>query len=65
MVLRRHLKEPRLIGATMPSGELEYYTDRRADRGIYFELKLRGLASLGGRLDSLIQDSISGFTRSR
>ena len=62
VVFRRSLKEPRRIGITIPSGELEYFIDRRADSGIYFEFQLRGLASLGGRLDSLIQDSIPGFT---
>ena len=65
VVFRRNLKEPRRIGITMPNDEIGYYTDRRADSGIYFELQLLGLASLGGRLDSLIRDSIPGFTRSQ
>ncbi len=65
VLFRRNLEEPRRIGITSPNGTIEYVTDRRADSGIYFEFQLRGLASLGGRLDSLIQDSVPGFTGDR
>ena len=65
IVFRRNLEEPRLIGLTTPGSGVRFVTDRRADSGIYFEFQLKGLASLGGRLDSLIEDSIPGYTGSR
>ena len=65
VVFRRNLEEPRRIGLTMPGGTLQFITDRRAESGIYFEFQLRGLASLGGRLNSLIQDSVPGITGDR
>ena len=65
IVFRRELEEPRLIGLAVPGQPIQYVTDRRADSGIYFEFQLKGLASLGGRLDSLIRDSIPGYIASR
>lgn len=65
IVFRRNLEEPRLIGLTVPGQPTRFMTDRRADSGIYFEFQLKGLASLGGRLDSLIRDSIPGFIGDR
>ena len=44
---------------------VDYKTVPKADSGIYFEFQLRGLASLGGRLNSLIQDSVPGITGDR
>jgi len=61
IVYRRELEEPRLFRIEMPGMPTQFVTDRRADSGIYFEFQLKGLASLGGRLDSMIQDSIPGF----
>jgi LPS-assembly protein len=61
IVFRRELEEPRLLRVEMPGMPTRFVTDRRADSGIYFEFQLRGLASLGGRLNSMIQDSIPGF----
>lgn len=62
VVFRRHLEEPRILGTGFP---VQYFTDRRADSGIYFEFQLKGLASLGGRLDSLIGDAIPGYAAGR
>ena len=61
IVFRRNLEEPRVIGLSNPGVPIKYVIDRRADSGIYFEFQLKGLASLGGRLDSLIHDAIPGF----
>ncbi|MEK9822963.1 MAG: hypothetical protein VW840_12390, partial [Gammaproteobacteria bacterium] len=61
IVYRRELEEPRRYRIEMPGMPTQFVTDRRADSGIYFEFQLKGLASLGGRLDSMIQDSIPGF----
>jgi LPS-assembly protein len=65
LVFRRNLDEPRLYSLTTPGIAPRFVTDRRADSGIYFEIQLKGLASLGGRLDSLLQDSIPGYLTDR
>lgn len=61
VVFRRHLEEPRRIAVTSPGAPPRFIVDRRADTGIYFEFQLKGLASLGGRLDNLLSNSIPGF----
>ena len=65
VLFRRNLEEPRRTSIRTLNGATEFITNRRADSGIYFEFQLRGLASLGGRLDSLLQDSIPGFSGDR
>ena len=65
VLFRRNLEEPRRTSIRTINGATEFVTNRRADSGIYFEFQLRGLASLGGRLDSLIQNSIPGFSGDR
>jgi LPS-assembly protein len=63
----RFLKEPRLISVSVddpgsPTGETTFRKlDHRSDSGIFFEFQLKGLADLGGRLDSLLEDSIPGY----
>ena len=65
IVFRHHLEEPRRIAVTTPGAPTRLVVDRRADSGIYFEFQLKGLASLGGRLDNLLSNSIRGFTPER
>ena len=67
LVVRRFLKEPRTIiafvddpnspGQFIPQSE---YT-MPVDVGIFFEFQLKGLATLGKRLDSLLEDAIPGY----
>lgn len=61
VVFRRHLERPRGLVITTPGAPTQFVVDRRADSGIYFEFQLKGLASLGGRLDNLLGNSIPGF----
>ncbi len=65
VVFRRNLKEPRIIAISAPGSATEFVKDRRADSGIYFEFQLKGLASLGGRLDNLLHNSIPGYNPGR
>ena len=65
VVFRRHLEEPRRIAVTTQGAAPAFIVDRRVDSGIYFEFQLKGLASLGGRLDNLLGNSIPGFTPKR
>jgi LPS-assembly protein len=64
---RRYLKDPRLITVTVddpssPGGEMNVsILQQRSDSGIFFEVQLKGLANLGGRLDRLLEDSIPGY----
>ncbi len=60
LVYRRSLEEPRLVSFTSPLGTTTAI-DHRADSGIFFEFQLKGLGSLGGRLDSFLRDSIPGY----
>jgi len=67
LVIRRFLKQPRFVSAlvddpTSPTGFSEV-TDfvTPADTGIFFEFQLKGLATLGRRLDSLLEDAIPGY----
>ena len=64
---RRFLEEPRRIslivddpftpGKTMVVNEI----DHRTDSGFFLEFQLKGLSSLGRRLDSLMEDAIPGY----
>ena len=65
VVFRRNLDEPRVIALTSTGQPTQLLVDRRADSGIYFEFLLKGLGSLGGRLDSLLRDSIAGYSTDR
>lgn len=65
IVFRRNLDEPRLLALDAPGMQTRLMLDRRADSGIFFEFQLKGLASLGGRLDSLLEDSIPGYITDR
>ena len=46
-------------GGTQVISALQY----RADTGIFFEFQLKGLSTLGKRLDTLLEDSIPGYRR--
>jgi LPS-assembly protein len=69
LAYRRYLEEPRNVtlvidnpaapGTTQTVNVLE----NRVDSGIYFEFQLKGLSSLGKRVDSLLEDSIPGYRR--
>ena len=61
VVFRRNLDEPRFVTVTSATGASQLVTDRRADSGIYLEIQLKGIGSLGGRLDSLLRDAIPGY----
>lgn len=61
IVFRRNLDEPRRLVVVSPGTAPELIVDRRADSGIYFEFQLKGLASLGGRLDNLLRQAIAGY----
>lgn len=67
LVWRRFLKDPRNVtqfidDPTAPGG-FRTVTDLKtpSDVGIFFEFQLKGLAMLGGRLDSLLEDAIPGY----
>lgn len=70
IAFRRFIEAPRELQVivddpTSPSGvRRETRLDRQADTGIFFEFQLKGLSSLGGRLDGLLEDTIPGY-RSR
>lgn len=67
LVFRRFLKDPRNIilfehDPASPGGVRQVpYLDRRADTGVFFEFQLKGLATMGRRLDSLLDDAIIGY----
>lgn len=61
VVFRRNLEEPRFITQINPGFPTRFFKDRRADSGIYFEFQLKGLTSLGGRLDTLLTNQIPGY----
>jgi LPS-assembly protein len=67
LVWRRFLKDPRNVtqfvdDPTAPGG-FTAVNDLKtpSDVGIFFEFQLKGLAMLGGRLDSLLEDAIPGY----
>ena len=61
VVFRRYLKSPRTVRISQPGSATKSFKERRADSGIYFEFQLKGLGSLGGRLDNLLNNSIPGY----
>lgn len=69
LVVRRFLKGPinvtlRVDDASEPDGFRDISTlDIQADTGIFFEFQLKGLATLGGRLNSLLDTAIPGYRK--
>jgi LPS-assembly protein len=67
LIVRRYLKDPRttisLIDDPNSPGDIIAMTDisTPADVGIFFEFQLKGLATLGKRVDSLLEDGIPGY----
>jgi LPS-assembly protein len=67
LVWRRFLKDPRnvvqIIDDPTAPGGFSTVTDFKtpSDVGIFFEFQLKGIAVLGGRLDSLLEDAIPGY----
>jgi len=68
LAYRRYQEEPRTIsvavrdpvtGTTSVESALQY----RSDSGFFFEFQLKGLSTLGKRLDTLLEDSIPGYRR--
>ena len=66
-MIRRFLKEPETIIRLVddPDSPGAFITESDitlpADVGIFFEFQLKGLARLGKRLDSLLDDAIPGY----
>ncbi len=66
-LVRRYIKDPRTVtrlvddpaspGGFIPVSEV----NMPAEVGIFFEFQLKGLATLGKRLDSLLEDAIPGY----
>ena len=65
VVFRRNLERPRTVRISQPGSATQSFQDRRVDSGIYFEFQLKGLASLGGRLDNWLHNSIPGYDPGR
>jgi len=67
LVFRRFLKDPVNLtlfedDPTSPTGVRQVsYLDHRADTGVFFEFQLKGLATMGRRLDSLLDEAIIGY----
>lgn len=67
IVVRRFLKEPEDITViiedptTITGFRSETVTDFPADTGIFFEFELKGLSTLGGRLNTLLEEAIPGY----
>ena len=67
LVWRRFLKDPRNVtqlinDPTAPGGFIAVNDLKTpSDVGIFFEFQLKGLAMLGGRLDSFLEDAIPGY----
>lgn len=60
---RRYLKDPRIITVTTSrtDGSITLL-DGRAETGIFFEFQLKGLTSIGRRLDTLLNESVIGYS---
>ena len=68
LAFRRFLEDPRLIPVVIDDpitgGTRVVRIPRfRADTGVFFEFQLKGLSTLGKRLDSMLEDSIPGYRR--
>ena len=61
LLLRRYLDAPRSFNANAATGPIVQFNPR-AKRGIFFEFQLKGLTSLGSRLDPLLEDAIPGYS---
>ena len=63
LLLRRYLDAPRGFNtsANTATGPIAPFNPR-AKRGIFFEFQLKGLTSLGSRLDPLLEDAIPGYS---
>jgi LPS-assembly protein len=64
LLYRRFLEDPRGIPVIVsgPGGNrVEFVLDQPVDSGIYFEFQLKGLSSLGKRVDSLLEMTIPGY----
>jgi len=67
LVVRRFLKEPRaiitLVDDPNSPGDVIALTDitTPSETGIFFEFQMKGLATLGKRLDTLLEDAIPGY----
>ncbi|MCB1646552.1 MAG: LPS-assembly protein LptD [Pseudomonadales bacterium] len=67
LVLRRFLKEPRdittLVDDPLSATGFKSVTENitPSDTGIFFEFQFKGFATIGRRLDSLLEDSIPGY----
>lgn len=67
IVVRRFLKEPKQVSVVIddPAGTGGFVTESRmitpADTGIFFEFQMKGLATLGRRLDLLLEQAIPGY----
>jgi LPS-assembly protein len=60
---RRYLKDPRIITVTSSeNGDSTTVVDQRAETGIFFEIQLKGLTTLGRRLDTLLNESVIGYS---
>jgi hypothetical protein len=63
MVYRRYLKDPRAITVTTPgSSGSTTVLDGRAEAGVFIEFQLKGLTTLGRRLDALLNESVIGYS---
>jgi len=67
LLVRRFLKEPRSVTSIVddPNSPGNFLAvtnvETPADVGIFFEFQLKGLATLGKRIDSLLEDAIPGY----
>jgi LPS-assembly protein len=66
ILIRRFLKEPRSITSIIDDPNSPGFISiseikTPADVGIFFEFQLKGLATLGKRIDSLLEDAVSGY----
>ena len=62
LVSHRYLEEPRYLAVANEAGRMTRVMDRRADSGVFLEIRLKGLGSLGGKLDSFLVDAIPGYS---
>lgn len=66
MIYRRYLKDPRtLMVTTIENGSStsQLVLDNRAETGIFIEFELKGLTTVGQRLDALLNESIIGYSK--
>ena len=61
LAFRRHLKDPRLVVSQAADGSPMTHFTQAGESGVFLEFQLKGLGSLGRRLDSLYEDTIFGY----